>query len=81
MNVRSSDPSQTWSKWRWVFLDALLHEFDRQDRRHMEYLRDHGAFAEFPYELSETVLWERFPLLMETLKNNQVGDMENEKFA
>ncbi len=61
--------------------DALLHEFDRQDRRHMEYLRDHGAFAEFPYELSETVLWERFPLLMETLKNNQVGDMENEKFA
>lgn len=61
--------------------DALMHEFDRQNRRHMEYLKDHGVFSEFPYELSERVLWERFPALMDSLKKNQTGDFENEKIA
>ncbi|HNU85132.1 MAG: transglutaminase family protein [Pseudomonadota bacterium] len=30
--------------------DCLFHEFDRQGKRHMQYLRDHGAFADVPFE-------------------------------
>jgi transglutaminase-like putative cysteine protease len=30
--------------------DCLFHEFDRQGNRHMQYLRDHGAFADVPFE-------------------------------
>ena len=30
--------------------DALYQEFDAQDRRHMEYVKDHGVWSDFPYE-------------------------------
>jgi transglutaminase-like putative cysteine protease len=29
--------------------DALLHPFDAQNRRHMEYVNDRGAFSDFPF--------------------------------
>lgn len=32
--------------------DSLFHSFDRQDRKHMEYVADHGVFAEVPYDLA-----------------------------
>ena len=28
--------------------DALLHPFDQEGRRHMEYVRDHGTFPDVP---------------------------------
>ena len=30
--------------------DSLFHEFDRAGRRHMEYVRDRGHYADVPYE-------------------------------
>jgi len=30
--------------------DALFQEFDTSDRRHMEYVKDHGTWSEFPFE-------------------------------
>jgi hypothetical protein len=30
--------------------DSLFHPFDREGRRHMEYLRDRGTFPEVPFE-------------------------------
>ncbi|OGA13794.1 MAG: hypothetical protein A3G25_08810 [Betaproteobacteria bacterium RIFCSPLOWO2_12_FULL_63_13] len=30
--------------------DALFQEFDMSDRRHMEYVKDHGIWSEFPYD-------------------------------
>ena len=30
--------------------DALLQPYDRSGRQHMEYVRDRGTFAEFPFE-------------------------------
>ncbi len=30
--------------------DSLFHPFDRAGRRHMEYLKDRGAFADVPFE-------------------------------
>ncbi len=29
--------------------DALLHPYDAQNRRHMEYVHDRGVFADFPF--------------------------------
>lgn len=29
---------------------AMLHPFDREGRQHMEYVHDHGTFADHPYE-------------------------------
>jgi transglutaminase-like putative cysteine protease len=29
--------------------DALLHPFDAQNRKHMEYVNDRGVFADFPF--------------------------------
>jgi transglutaminase-like putative cysteine protease len=34
--------------------DAIFQEFDASNRRHMEYVEDHGMWSDFPYELIET---------------------------
>jgi len=37
--------------------DAIFHPFDMEGRRHMEYVTDHGSFADLPYEkIIETFL-------------------------
>ncbi len=30
--------------------DSLMHPYDAKRQRHMEYLEDHGIFADFPYD-------------------------------
>jgi transglutaminase-like putative cysteine protease len=30
--------------------DAVFQEYDARDRRHMEYVKDHGCWSDFPYE-------------------------------
>jgi hypothetical protein len=30
--------------------DALFQEFDAHDRRHMEYVKDHGVWPDFPFD-------------------------------
>lgn len=30
--------------------DAMMHPYDREGRQHMEYVRDHGTFADHPYQ-------------------------------
>jgi transglutaminase-like putative cysteine protease len=30
--------------------DSLFHEFDTRGQRHMEYVHDHGTFADLPYD-------------------------------
>lgn len=31
--------------------DALFHEYDNKNRKHMEYIHDYGAVADFPYDM------------------------------
>lgn len=30
--------------------DSLMHEYDNNGRKHMEYLRSHGSFDDVPYD-------------------------------
>jgi transglutaminase-like putative cysteine protease len=30
--------------------DAVFQEYDARDRRHMEYVKDHGCWSDFPFE-------------------------------
>lgn len=58
--------------------DAVFHPFDREGRRHMEYLRDRGMFADFPYELwlDETV--KAYPFMASSTQEGLAGNFEDE---
>lgn len=57
---------------------ALLQAFDGQGRRHMEYVRDRGTYADFPFDEMVRVFRETYPQLMnnmaDTLGMAQPGD-------
>ncbi|MGO1118093.1 transglutaminase-like domain-containing protein [Rhodovibrionaceae bacterium A322] len=57
--------------------DALLHEFDQQDRRHMEYVKDHGFFADFPAEEILSTFQRVYPKLVEY---NAAKDQQADEF-
>jgi len=41
--------------------DSIFHPFDADNRRHMEYLRDRGSFADVPTETIKRVFGETYP--------------------
>jgi transglutaminase-like putative cysteine protease len=43
--------------------DSIFHPFDEDDRRHMEYLRERGAFADVPAEEIQRAFREAYPRL------------------
>lgn len=53
--------------------DALFHEFDQGGRRHMEYVHDHGIFADPPIPDFLRVFCETYPRL-ETLNRERIRD-------
>lgn len=61
--------------------DSLFHPYDREGKKHMEYIRDHGSFAEVPYERIVAYFRECYPTFFQ--HNNNVGthDFENEAGA
>ena len=42
--------------------DAIFQPYDALDRRHMEYVKDHGIWSEFPYEKVEADFRAFYPL-------------------
>ena len=42
--------------------DAIMQEFDRQQRHHMEYLADHGYWSDFPFEKVESDFRAVYPI-------------------
>lgn len=44
--------------------DSLFHPFDRGGRRHMQYLRDRGTFADVPFEAIQADFRRDYPNLM-----------------
>lgn len=45
--------------------DSLFHEFDRAGQRHMEYLRDRGAYADVPFDTIISDFRTNYPHLFE----------------
>jgi transglutaminase-like putative cysteine protease len=43
--------------------DSIFHPFDEDDRRHMEYLRDRGVYADVPVEEIQRVFRDTYPKL------------------
>jgi transglutaminase-like putative cysteine protease len=43
--------------------DSLFHPFDREGRRHMEYLRDRGTFLDVPFETIQVDFRRTYPSL------------------
>lgn len=41
--------------------DSLLHPFDVEGRRHMEYVRERGSFLDFPYEAMRAAFRAEYP--------------------
>ena len=44
--------------------DSLFHPFDRTGRRHMEYLKDRGAFADVPFDTMVAEFRATYPTLI-----------------
>jgi len=60
--------------------DAILHPYDRDGRRHMEYLAEHGAFADVPAEEVRAAMRKAYPRLY-ALKRGPRGDFAREAEA
>lgn len=56
--------------------DSIFHPFDVDERRHMEYLRDRGTYADVPVEEIKRVFRESYPGLYKLGK-----DASRESFA
>lgn len=61
--------------------DSIFHPFDAEGRRHMEYLRDHGHFADFPLERTVRAFRECYPHLFGKGAGWPRGDFEQEASA
>jgi len=59
--------------------DSIFHPFDADDRRHMEYVKDHGAYDDLPLkEIMDDFAW-RYPKYSERQKQGQLkGDFAAE---
>ena len=61
--------------------DSLLHPYDREGKKHMEYVRDHGHFADVPYERIVAYFREHYPAFFEKPGAARVYDFEKEAVA
>lgn len=43
--------------------DSIFHQFDRKGNHHMEYINDHGRFADLPYEQMIQAMKKHYPAL------------------
>lgn len=58
--------------------DSVFHPFNREGERHMEYLRDHGQFADVPEEFFFGYLQQCYPHLFAEATPPLAGDMRAE---
>lgn len=59
--------------------DSLFQPFDQAGRRHMEYLKDRGTFADVPFDTIKTDFLKTYPSLMSG--NGLAGDFRSEAIA
>lgn len=57
--------------------DSIFHQFNQSGKRHMEYINDHGQFADLPFETIDNSFKEYYPKLYE-MAGGIKGDFEKE---
>jgi transglutaminase-like putative cysteine protease len=58
--------------------DSLFHEYDQAGRKHMEYLRERGHYADVPYQSILADLRESYPRWMKWIGEKQGGAFASE---
>jgi transglutaminase-like putative cysteine protease len=58
--------------------DSLFHEYDQGGRRHMEYVRERGNYADVPYEEILADLKQAYPKWMELISVGRRGEFATE---
>jgi transglutaminase-like putative cysteine protease len=53
--------------------DSIFHEFDQAGNKHMEYLREHGTFADLPRDLIIQGVMDAYPHLSDTVSKEFSG--------
>jgi len=62
--------------------DSVFHPFDADGRQHMEYIADHGAYADVPYDEIKRCFTTEYAGMFETLAGlDQAGDFHAEAEA
>jgi hypothetical protein len=61
--------------------DSLFHPYDREGKKHMEYVRDHGHFADVPYERIAAYFREYYPAYFQHKDDVRADDFEREARA
>ncbi len=56
--------------------DSIFHPFDKKGQKHMEYINDHGHFADLPFETIYNSYKKHYPALFEL--NKFSGDFHKE---
>jgi transglutaminase-like putative cysteine protease len=59
-------------------LDSLFHEFDQAGRRHMEYVKERGSYADVPYEAILADFKSMYPRWMAQLTTGAAADFSTE---
>lgn len=58
--------------------DSLFHEFDREGRRHMEYVQERGNYPDVPYEAIIADFKKTYPQWMMLVSNGKRGNFAAE---
>jgi transglutaminase-like putative cysteine protease len=58
--------------------DSLFHEFDQAGRKHMEYVRDRGHYADVPYEAILADLRKTYPRWITRIGESKRGEFVTE---
>src|SRR5262252_837616 len=58
--------------------DSLFHEFDREGRRHMEYVRERGNYSDVPYEQIIADFKKAYPRWMKLVNGGKCGNFAAE---
>ncbi len=58
--------------------DSIFHEFNAEGRKHMQYIHDHGSFADLPFEEMFAAYRKQYPAMFEELQRTPAADFHEE---
>jgi transglutaminase-like putative cysteine protease len=58
--------------------DSIFHECNAIGQKHMQYIRDHGSFADLPFEKIFAIYRQQYPLMFEKPEGAPAADFHKE---